>query len=133
MPDTSADNPIRYPAIAESLNVSTNFISEIETGKKNISQDTLCRICEHYHLSADYLLFGKSTPYPSQYTLSEFLSSLSLEDIPTVIDYLEATLKIKKLDMKNSMKTIPPGATKSRIWYFHKTTNHISGCDIILV
>ena len=96
------NNNLTQAQFAESLNVSTNFISEIETGKKNISQDTLCRICEYYHLSADYLLFGKSTPYPSQYTLSEFLSSLSLEDIPTVIDYLEATMKIKKLDMKKS-------------------------------
>lgn len=100
------NNNLTQAQFAESLNVSTNFISEIETGKKSISQDTLCRICESYHLSADYLLFGKSNQYPSPYTLSEFLSSLSLEDIPTVIDYLEATMKIKKLDMKNSIKTM---------------------------
>ncbi|MCI8597700.1 MAG: helix-turn-helix transcriptional regulator [Lachnospiraceae bacterium] len=98
------NNSLTQAQFAESLNVSTNFISEIETGKKNISQDTLCRICEHYHLSADYLLFGKTVSSTSAHTLSDFLSSLSLEDIPTVIDYLEAMMRIKKLDMKNSIK-----------------------------
>ena len=85
---------------AESLDVSTNFISEIETGKKGISQDTLYRLCTRYHLSTDYLLFGKHGPAPSDYTLEEFLSSLDEEDIPIVIGYLEATLKLEKLSKK---------------------------------
>ena len=37
---------------AESLDVSTNFISEIETGKKGISQDTLYRISPLHRLLA---------------------------------------------------------------------------------
>ena len=85
---------------AESLDVSTNFISEIETGKKGVSQYLLYRLCEQYRLSADYLLFGKQNTDLSQNTLSKFLSSLSEEDIPVVIEYLEATLKLKKLEKK---------------------------------
>lgn len=96
------NNNMTQAQLAEVLDVSTNFISEIETGKKGVSQETLCRLCQQYNLSADYILFGKQTPVPSQYTLSEFLSSLSTEDIPVVIEYLEATLKIKKLDKKTS-------------------------------
>lgn len=87
---------------AESLDVSTNFISEVETGKKNISMETLCRLCTQYNLSADYLLFGKDSSSFSQCTLSEFLSSLSAEDIPIVIEYLEALMNLKKLDQENS-------------------------------
>lgn len=86
---------------AESLDVSTNFISEVETGKKNISLETLCRLCEQYNLSSDYLLFGKDSSAFSQCTLSEFLSSLSAEDIPIVIEYLEALIKLKKLAPEN--------------------------------
>lgn len=93
-------NNLTQAQFAESLDVSTNFISEIETGKKSISLDTLCRLCSTYHLSADYLLFGSQNTPPSRHTLSEFLSSLSTNDIPIVIEYLEAALKIKKLDKK---------------------------------
>jgi transcriptional regulator with XRE-family HTH domain len=96
-------NNLTQAQFAESLDVSTNFISEIETGKKGISQDTLYRLCMRYHLSADYLLFGKQGPTPSEYTLSEFLSSLDEEDIPIVIEYLEATLKLKKISKKNRL------------------------------
>ncbi len=100
--DFRSQKHLTQAQLAESLDVSTNFISEIETGKKGISQDTLYRLCQQYNLSADYLLFGRQGPSPSEYTLSEFLSSLSTEDIPIVIEYLEATLKIKKLDKKRS-------------------------------
>lgn len=97
-------NNMTQAQFAESLDVSTNFISEMETGKKGISLETLYRLHQQYHLSADHLLFGEERPAPSEYTLSEFLSSLSMEDIPIVIEYLEATLKIKKLDKKKSSR-----------------------------
>lgn len=83
---------------AESLDVSTNFISEVENGKKGMSQDTLYRLCREYHLSADYLLFGHPASGTASFTLSKFLADLSEEDIPTVIDYLEASMRLKKLE-----------------------------------
>lgn len=92
--------------LAESLDISTNFVSEIETGKKNISLDVLCRLCQYYNLSADYILWGKDCSSSSQRTLSEFLFSLSADDIPTIIEYLEATMKLKKLEEKRSQKNI---------------------------
>ena len=83
--------------LAESLDVSTNYISEIENGKKGMSQDTLCRLCLTYHLSADFLLFGKCEKDVSKQSLFESLSSIPADTIPVVIEYLEASLKIKKL------------------------------------
>ncbi|NBH19958.1 XRE family transcriptional regulator [Clostridiaceae bacterium] len=88
--------------LAESLDVSTNYISEIENGKKGMSQDTLCRLCLTYHLSADFLLFGKCEKDVSKQSLFESLSSIPADTIPVVIEYLEASLKIKKLE-KNSI------------------------------
>ncbi len=98
--DFRVSHHLTQAQFAESLDVSTNFISEIETGKKGISQYLLARLCEQYNLSADYLLFGKEGDSLSWDTLSEFLSSLSEEDIHVVMEYLEATLKLKELERK---------------------------------
>ena len=76
--------------------------AEIENGKKGMSQDTLCRLCLTYHLSADFLLFGKCEKDVSKQSLFESLSSIPADTIPVVIEYLEASLKIKKLE-KNSI------------------------------
>lgn len=84
--------------LAESLDVSTNFISEVENGKKGMSQDTLYRLCREYHLSADYLLFGQQAFDTVSCTLSKFLIDLTEEDISTVIDYLEASMRLKQLE-----------------------------------
>lgn len=91
-------NNLTQAQFAETLDVSTNFISEVETGKKSISLETLCRLCEKYHLSADYILFGKENISSPQDTLSEFLSDLAIEDIPIIIEYLEAASKLKQLE-----------------------------------
>lgn len=93
-------NELKQAQLAESLDVSTNFISEIETGKKSISLETLCRLCEKYKLSADYILFGKEYLNLPERTLSEFLSSLSTEELPTIIEYLEATAKLRRLEQR---------------------------------
>ena len=93
-------NELKQAQFAESLDVSTNFISEIETGKKSISIETLCRLCEKYKLSADYILFGKEYVSSPEHTLSDFLSMLSTDDIPVIIEYLEATAKLRQLEQQ---------------------------------
>lgn len=97
-------NNLTQAQLAEKLDISTNFVSEVETGKKNISLDILCRLCQYYNLSADYILLGKNNMSHSQHTLSEFLFSLSADDIPTIIEYLEAFMKLKKLEEKKNLK-----------------------------
>lgn len=84
--------------LAESLDVSTNFISEVENGKKGMSQDTLCRLCLMYQLSADYLLFGTCHEAIARQSLFESLSSIPFHTIPMAIEYLEASLKIRQLE-----------------------------------
>jgi len=45
--------------LAERLEVSTKFCSDIELGIKGVSIQTLARLTELLHLSADYILFGE--------------------------------------------------------------------------
>ena len=42
--------------LAQSIGVSTNQVSEMEKGTKTTTLERFCAICEHYNVSADYLL-----------------------------------------------------------------------------
>lgn len=42
--------------LADFLEISTAQISDMENGKKTTTLEKLVLICEHYHVSADYLL-----------------------------------------------------------------------------
>ena len=48
--------------LADLLGVSGNQISEMELGKKTTSFERLTLLCEHYNISADYLLGLTDTP-----------------------------------------------------------------------
>ncbi len=72
---------------AEKIHISINFLSEIENGKKGMSQETLYKLCEHFGLSADYILFGKEATVDASFpnraldntelkTLTDFLVSM---------------------------------------------------------
>jgi len=45
--------------LAEMIDVTTKFCSDIELGLKGMSIPTLCRIAGVLHLSVDYILFGE--------------------------------------------------------------------------
>lgn len=90
-------NHFTQAQFAELIDISVNFLSEIENGKKGMSQDTICRICSHFHISADHLLFG-SIPQPdTPYKFSETANSLSDEELELVIDYLVSLKKLREL------------------------------------
>ncbi|MBD5445277.1 MAG: helix-turn-helix transcriptional regulator [Lachnospiraceae bacterium] len=37
------------------MDISVNFLSEIENGKRGMSQDTLYKLCSKFAVSADYI------------------------------------------------------------------------------
>ncbi len=84
---------------AEMMDVSVNFLSEIENGKKGMSQETICRLCSYCDISADYLLFGTASKNASVQNLVEIATSLNIQDLELVIDYLMSLKKIKELDI----------------------------------
>lgn len=84
---------------AEMMDVSVNFLSEIENGKKGMSQDTICRLCSYFGISADYLLFGAASKHVSSQNLVEIAASLNTQDLELVIEYLSSLKKIKELNI----------------------------------
>lgn len=88
-------NEYTQAEFAETIDISINFLSEIENGKKGLSQETLAKICIKMNVSADYILFGKNT---KQLSLLEIANALSTSEIETTIEYLKALQKMKKLN-----------------------------------
>ncbi len=79
---------------AELIDISINFLSEIENGKKGLSQDTLARICKQLNASADYLLFGEKQ---KQSSLIDLATTLTIEELETAIHYLNSLIEMKKM------------------------------------
>ena len=52
------------PALAKFLGIGKSQISEMENGKKTTTAEKIAMICEHYHISADYLLGLSDDPNP---------------------------------------------------------------------
>ena len=87
-------NDYTQARFAELIDISINFLSEIENGKKGLSQDTLARICKQLNTSADYILFGVKT---KQASLIDTANALSIEEIETIIRYLDSLIAMKRL------------------------------------
>lgn len=81
---------------AEALDISVNFLSELENGKKGLSEDTIYKICNFCDISSDYLLYGKTETFSSK-TIVEIADSLSSEELDILIDYLVSLKKIRNI------------------------------------
>ena len=55
---------------SECINISVNFLSELENGKKGLSSETLYNICNEFSVSADYpwKITKQSRLFPSDRT-----------------------------------------------------------------
>lgn len=83
---------------AEFMDISVNFLSEIENGKKGMSQETLYRLCQQFHISSDYILFGITLEDAAKKpdTIIDIANHLSAEELTQVIEYLNS-LKMMKM------------------------------------
>lgn len=77
---------------AESIDISVPFLSEIENGKKSMSQEILHRICSTHQISADYLLFGYEMNTSSQ-VMAE-LQHVPEHYHPIIIEYIRSIAKL---------------------------------------
>lgn len=89
-------NDFTQAEFAELADISVNFLSEIENGKKGLSQDTLAKICRQLNISADYILFGTKQKFVS---LVDLANSLTIEELETTIRYLESLIEMKKMEV----------------------------------
>lgn len=87
---------------AEMIDISVNFLSEIENGKKGMSQETLYKLCEHFCLSADYILFGKKPSAgesESSSRISDLAQALNDAELNTLIDFLVSLRKLRSFSI----------------------------------
>lgn len=90
-------NSMTQAQFAESINVSVNFLSEIENGKKGLSYETLYDLCKVHSISANYILFGEETEKVNYSTMIDIANVLDNDDLSTLIDYLSALLKLRNI------------------------------------
>lgn len=87
---------------SEMIDISVNFLSEVENGKKGMSQETLYKLCERFCLSADYILFGKSISdnhsEPSS-RISDLAQNLNDAELSTLIDFLVSLRKLRSFSL----------------------------------
>ncbi len=101
--DFRLQNKYTQAQFAEIIDISINFLSEIENGKKGMSQDTICKLCQRFQISADYILFGitpdsDDSPETSE-TFLELANKLDEKDLDVVIQYLIALKKMKEKNL----------------------------------
>lgn len=46
--------------LAEMADISTSFLADVEAGRKNMTTNTLYKLCPALGVSADYLIFGRA-------------------------------------------------------------------------
>jgi transcriptional regulator with XRE-family HTH domain len=74
--------PCKQDEFAESLGLTKNFISLIETGKREPSDRTIKDICRVYNVNEDWLRYGEGEmflPMDREEELAKFTSNLFLE------------------------------------------------------
>lgn len=92
--------------VAEAMNLSINYVSELENGKKNMSTLTVASLCQCFDRSADFFLFGKEEKeaFSNTNDLIEYVSSLpeeQLENLESYIASLRSLKQVMHIDKKN--------------------------------
>lgn len=83
--------------VAERMDLSVNYVSDLENGKKNMSMLTIANLCQCFNKSADYFLFGKED-IASKINLDnviEYVSTLSVQQLENMQTYIESLLQLK--------------------------------------
>lgn len=74
--------------LAECIDVSPQFLAQIELGRRGMSSATLCKLCNALSTSADFIVLGRE----SDNDLSAFNKMLSNID-PKYLPYVEDIIK----------------------------------------
>lgn len=96
---------------SEILDISVNFLSEIENGHKGVSMDMLAKLCKTLELPADYILFGytSSPAEGSVESIADELNALTTEQLLSISAYITSLLEVRKISRprKKTLKKIP--------------------------
>lgn len=102
--DVRISHKMTQAEFAESVDISINFLSEIENGRKGLSYETLYNLCYNLSVSADYILFGTENEGIDYQQIIDISNKLSINELERLIEYLEALKNLKYCDTqpKNS-------------------------------
>lgn len=78
--------------LAEMSNISTQFLADIETGKKGMSVVTLHKLCHALHTSADSIVFGNENDSFSE--LEAMLATVPTKKRDDVQEILQRIISI---------------------------------------
>lgn len=78
---------------AEQIQISPQFLAEIENGKKGMSAETLWKICEKVTVSADYMLLGRQSVDAVKTPTEEILHKIPPKYIEMVEEILQSFLR----------------------------------------
>lgn len=92
--------------LAEIVDISPQFLANIECGKKGMSFTTLKNLCFALGTSCDYIILGKE-PSGCQSRIAELLSNVGEEYIPALEGIINQTLRIIALAEKKNTKGQP--------------------------
>ena len=84
--------------LCDYVNISPQFLSEIERGVKGVSAETLYKLCEGLGVSADFVLMGKEN-LTNVSAIAKTLSTLDDKYLPLAEDLLKTffkTIALKK-------------------------------------
>jgi transcriptional regulator with XRE-family HTH domain len=85
--------------LAETAKISTGFLSDLETGKRNVSADYLLEIAQALGVTTDYLMIGdRSESKATNVSIPDALSDLARQENLT----FSQTLML--LDMRRQIK-----------------------------
>lgn len=73
--------------LAEKLDLSWQYISNVECGHRGISLDTLIKLCEIFQVSSDYFLFGER-PVNDMTEITDLLRSVNPKWLPHIKDVI---------------------------------------------
>lgn len=82
-------NDFTREQFSELIEITPQFLAEIENGTKGMSFETLSRICRYY-ASADYILFGRQSsdiPTPAAQALTKIPEKYS-EEVSAIMEAL---------------------------------------------
>jgi len=83
---------ITREGLCDYVNISPQFLSEIERGVKGVSAETLYKLCEGLGVSADFVLMGKKSVADVS-MISRTLATLDEKYIPLAEEMLKTFFK----------------------------------------
>jgi len=77
---------------SERMEISPQFLAEIENGTKGMSAETLFKMCDKFNISADYILLGRQSMDGLQTSGAKLLAKIPAQYSEAVEELLRAFL-----------------------------------------